>query len=533
MQKLTTLLLFLCAWTHNLSAQSGLQMFDETYVHEIRIKFDEPNFWDTLTVHYLVTVDTNLENIPLPALVTIDGTTLDSVGVTQKGYYSNWGAGASLKKPLKLDFNDFVDGEYDNLKSINLQNAFMDPTLMRDMLSYRILREMGVAAPRSSYARIYINDDYWGLYVVVESVNKTFLKEHFGNNDGNLYKANYTSLQYLGTNQDDYSHDFELKTNETANDWSRLIRFIKTINNTPNGSFKDSLERHFELNSYFKSLAVDVTTNNWDSHFEHGRNFYLYDSPADGKFHWIPWDYNLAFAGGPFNNYDITLAGLRSNPDYDKILPKRVLNNNALRAQYLEIACDLHNSVFTPEHLNPIIETTKALIYNDLEDDPNKFYPEMEDFEIAVTEGIQRIVTDSFHLVDSFWNGTIWEHIDTVFVWEYEEYVPGLQSLIAERNASIRAELSDVYGLSCATPTGEPLALSFDIWPNPASEWLSLHIPEPGTITLFDVNGRIRKRTSLDQTDIKIPLQEFDPGVYWIEYATDKERSTRKMVVQR
>jgi hypothetical protein len=168
-----------------------------------------------------------------------------------------------------------------------------------------------------------------------------------------------------------------------------------------------------------------------------------------------------------------------------------------------------------------------------LEDDPNKFYPEMDDFEIAVTVGIQRIVTDSFHLVDSFWNGTIWEHIDTVFVWEYEENVPGMKSLIAERNTSILTELNDVFGVSCATAAPEPATLSFDIWPNPASDWLSLHIPEPGMITLFDVNGRIRKRTSLEQTDIKIPLQEFDPGVYWIEYATASERSTRKLVVQR
>ena len=534
MHKTITYLLLLCGCSQGLFAQSGQHIFDNATVHEIRIFFDDPGFWDTLTNHYNISVDTTLENVPLSAQVIIDGDEVDSVGVSQKGYYSNWGAGGSLKKPLKLDFNYFVNGgKYDDVKSLNLQNAFMDPSLMRDVLAYKMLRDFGVAASRTSYAKVYINDSYWGLYVLVESVNKTFLEEHFGNNDGNLYKANWTSLQYLGDNQDAYSNDFELKTNESTNDWSRLIYLIKKINQTNNNAYKDTIPKYLDMESYLKTMAVDVTINNWDSYFGHGRNFYLYDNPTDGKFYWIPWDYNLAFSGDAFSQYDITLSGLRSDPSFDKILTKKVFNNPTLKAQYLQHACHLHHGAFTEEHLFPFIESTGALIRADLEADPNKFYPNIEDFDLALTTGFDRTVVDTFHFVDSIWNGFMWEHIDTIFIWEYQEIVVGLEAMIATRNPNVLDELSSTFNVTCQSPATEPEAITMEIWPNPAAEWINLKIEERGVLSLFDVNGRLRKRTELEPSEINIPLRELSPGVYWLQFESPHGRKVQKVVVQR
>ena len=73
----------------SMNAQSGLQMFDNTYVHDIRIYSDEPNFWQILTDRYDAWLNEFwLANTPLPAQVVIDGTVVDSVGVSQKGFFS-------------------------------------------------------------------------------------------------------------------------------------------------------------------------------------------------------------------------------------------------------------------------------------------------------------------------------------------------------------------------------------------------------------------------------------------------------------
>jgi spore coat protein CotH len=61
--------------------------------------------------------------------------------------------------------------------------------MIREKICYNLLRESGVKAPRVSFAKVYLNNVYWGLYSIVEQVDKTFLKENFRNKNGNLYKA--------------------------------------------------------------------------------------------------------------------------------------------------------------------------------------------------------------------------------------------------------------------------------------------------------------------------------------------------------
>ena len=84
----------------------------------------------------------------------------------------------------------------------------------------------------SRFARVYIDSVYWGFYSLVEHVDKVFLDTWFGDNDGNLYKAEKSTLEWSGPDQDNYAEDLELKTNEKENDWSGLIHFLDVLNNS-------------------------------------------------------------------------------------------------------------------------------------------------------------------------------------------------------------------------------------------------------------------------------------------------------------
>ena len=50
---------------------------------------------------------------------------------------------------------------------------------------------MGLDAEREAHARLFINNAYVGLYTIVESLDKTFLKKNFGENDGHLYEYSF------------------------------------------------------------------------------------------------------------------------------------------------------------------------------------------------------------------------------------------------------------------------------------------------------------------------------------------------------
>lgn len=274
----------------------GDEIFDDSYVHEIRVTFESANFWQELSADY----DNNYPDVPYKmANVVIDGEEIDSIGIRQKGFASHFGSGGSLKKSLKIDFNHFVGGKkYDGLKKINMNNGFGDPAIQRDKLCYNIMNEAGVDASRTSYAKIYLNDEYWGLYLLVEQVDRTFLKDNFGNSEGNLFKnMGNSSLEWLGQDTSTYKEVFELKTDANAQAWTDFVSFVDVLNRSDDSEFKEAINEVFDVDLFLKVLAVDVATGNWDSYIEHGRNFYMYQDAESGRFNWIPWDYNFALGG--------------------------------------------------------------------------------------------------------------------------------------------------------------------------------------------------------------------------------------------
>ncbi|MFK8162562.1 MAG: CotH kinase family protein [Lewinella sp.] len=282
-----------------LAQNSGDNLLDRTTLHEVRLTFAEPNYWEILTNNFNQHADPNTPVPYLMASVTIDGTTVDSIGVRQKGFTSH---GASeTKKPLKLDFNEFVAGKrYDGLRKINLNNATADPGMQRDFICYDLMNAMGVNAPRVAFTRVYLNDEYYGLYQLVEQVDKEFLQNNFEESKGNLFKnMGWFNFEFNGDDTEAY-RTMQLKTNRETDDYAGLINFIDILNNASEETFPAAIEAIFDVDRYLKTLAVDVATDNWDSNLQHGRNWYMYEDTTTGVFNWIPWDYNLSFGADLF-----------------------------------------------------------------------------------------------------------------------------------------------------------------------------------------------------------------------------------------
>ena len=280
---------------------AGDHIFDPAVLHEVRFEFDQSDYWEMLITNYENTPEGGV--VPyLMGKVTIDGAPVDSVGVRFKGFTSY--PTDSDKKPIKIDFNEFVKGKkYDGLKKLNLNNGTGDPSMQRDVLCYDLLRGLGVKASRTSYSKVYFNGVYWGLYQNIEQIDKVFLKHNFSNGKGNLFKnKGWSHFEWNGPNPTSYHPPFELKTNEEGDDWSGFVNLMDVLNNASDDNFPVAIEEIFNVDLFLKTLAVDVATNNWDSYLEHGRNWYIYEDTTSGVFNWIPWDYNFALGGGTFDD---------------------------------------------------------------------------------------------------------------------------------------------------------------------------------------------------------------------------------------
>jgi spore coat protein CotH len=120
-----------------------------------------------------------------------DGEPYPNVAVRPKGNSSLRHAAFSGtgRVGLKIDFNFFNFAQtFRGFKKLNLNNGFSDPTLIRETIAYELFKQMDIPTPLTAFADVWVNDTHLGLYTMVEQVDKTFLRKHFANPDGNLYK---------------------------------------------------------------------------------------------------------------------------------------------------------------------------------------------------------------------------------------------------------------------------------------------------------------------------------------------------------
>lgn len=279
-------------------------LFDGDAVHEIHLTFTQPDYWTQLTDNF-----EDYDDPPyLEASFDWGATHLQTIGVRFKGNSSYWGY-YGLKKSFKLDLDAFVDGqELYGLNKLTLNNCYLDPSYVREKAAYELCEAMGMPTCRTNYAALYINGSYWGLYLIVEQQDKNFIESRYGaGEDGNLWKGEpYGTLAYLGASESSYYANYELKTNETANDWSDLVDLVYQINNTPVSVLADSLHNRLDVNSALAMLAIDNFTVNLDSYVGRCANYYLYHRDLDDRFVFTKWDQNESW--GIFNQYNLTVT---------------------------------------------------------------------------------------------------------------------------------------------------------------------------------------------------------------------------------
>jgi len=203
-----------------------------------------------------------------------------------------------MKKSFKVSFNTFTEGgNYLGLEKLNLNAEVNDPAMLRSRLCWDLYRRHGVPAPRSNHVEVYINDEYYGLYLNTEHIDEEFCELRFGSKGGNLYKCRYpANLDYISNNPDDYKmapwgdRTYELKTNREADDYSDLAEFIGFLNLASNEELECRLSEYFNVYAYLKVAAIDVLTGNWDGYIYNQNNYYLYHNPTTDQFEYIPYD---------------------------------------------------------------------------------------------------------------------------------------------------------------------------------------------------------------------------------------------------
>ena len=494
----------------------GDAYFSAPVVHDISIEFDDPN-WYNILVQYKSYSDNLDSNVYLPATVTIDATVIDSVGVRFKGNSSYYNYPTN-KKPFKLDFNEFVSGQkFDGLKKMNLNNLYQDPTFLREKMFLDFIQAHGLYGPRATYSRVYVNSVYWGLYLSVDQIDKTYVNREFGNNDSNLFKgdgsaSSCANLKYHGT-MSSYYNCYELKTNETANDWTDLVDLTYQINQTTAQQFEDSVEAVLNTNSFLGAWASYSLFADYDSYpYRFSHNYYVYHNSVTDKFEWIVWDVSTAFG----LDIPLTVSQVENLSAYyiwpnetDRPLSYLMLQNANYTQRFTDLLCQYIGD-FEPSVQFPIIDSLYAAIQADVYADGLKMYTDQQ-FDANVLNTVNINGND----------------------------VPGLKSFITNRHANVLAEITQ---LGCS-PTGisdlnieDELEVS--VYPNPANGQVTIELREPiesWSWTLYNAHGQIiRQIENISGQRFTTDLEPLSRGIYVYQMKmVDGKTTTGKLEIER
>lgn len=180
-------------------------LFDQSTVHKIEITMDG---WDDF-------IDNCTDEKYRACAVTIDGEAQGTVGIRAKGNtsLSSMAQYDNDRYSFKIEFDHYQKKKtYRGLDKLSLNNIIQDATYMKDYWSYTFMNQMGLASPLCSYTEIYVNGEYWGLYLAVEGVEKAFLERNYGEDYGELYKPDSLSFGGgRGNGQAFDMQDFEKK----------------------------------------------------------------------------------------------------------------------------------------------------------------------------------------------------------------------------------------------------------------------------------------------------------------------------------
>jgi len=137
-------------------------------------------------------LDSASEETYFPCDVEIDGTAFYRVGIRPKGNTSLRSIAndpTTDRYSFKLEFDQYVDGQtcY-GLDKLILNNNYADATNRKEALIYDMYRFLDADASLCNYAEVYVNGEYWGVYLALEAVEDSFLLRNYGVSSGELYK---------------------------------------------------------------------------------------------------------------------------------------------------------------------------------------------------------------------------------------------------------------------------------------------------------------------------------------------------------
>lgn len=247
------------------------------------------------------------------------------------------------KPSLAVKFDEFATNQhYRGLSKLMFNNSVQDQTYLAEMLATGLFRDAGVPAARVTHSRVLLNGRDLGLYVVIEAMNKQFLKQHFADAGGNLYEA--------------YLRDINVRMEQdsgTPGDQSDL-RALHNACVIPEPAERwRALKKALDVDRFVSFVAMEMLTSHWDGYAIHTNNYRIYHDPKTDRFTFITHGIDWAFQR----------PGVSIDPPMKSIVGRAVLGTPEGQRLYRERIGTLFTNVLLLPVMTNRIEQALAKIH--------------------------------------------------------------------------------------------------------------------------------------------------------------------------
>jgi spore coat protein CotH len=353
------------------SAQTAAELFDPNAIQEIRLSVNTRDL-AALRQHYqdntYYTADLSWKNVKVR-----------NVGIRSRGQ----GSRNPQKLGLRVDMARYTTGQtFVGLSTIILDNMWQDDSFLRERLAFTMFEKLGEPAPRESFCRLYINNEYQGLYAITEEIDGNFAKRVTGETDGTVFEFHwFADKQWRAEDQgpvENYKPQPEPRTHvleaESTLD-GPIHTLFREVNAAADAVWRDRVEQFIDLNQFMRHVAIEqfIAENDGILGFAGMNNFYLYRFQGTTKHRLFVWDKDQAFL---FLDSAIATTS-------DNVLFNRAMTYADLREIYLSTLEQCAVAAKADDFLSLEIDRLTAIVFDAAKADTRKQFPN-DQYDAAV-----------------------------------------------------------------------------------------------------------------------------------------------------
>ncbi len=221
-----------------------------------------------------------------------------NIGIRLKGSTSLQPLKQKPSMRIKFNWSDALKGQrFLGLKNMTLHSLTQDNSWVHEYGSYKLYNAMGVPAPNTGWAEVFVNGKSKGIYLNVETPDDIFLSKRFKDATQHLYEGQaFADLKPGNDTGGEFDGKFTVDEGWAATpNKADLTALIAAANVETSKAWWDGLAKHIDRTTLVKMFAVDNILGNWDAYSGPIINNYYLRSNSKNVFTMLPWGVDQTF----------------------------------------------------------------------------------------------------------------------------------------------------------------------------------------------------------------------------------------------